>query len=262
MNPDIKAVTDAINAIGSATGWQLVGTITAAGTISMAFLQLVKDFTPIRRGFQRRWMTAWIEEHADEFNKNRQRKDVDRKVLSEVSPDEAQALLIELATGGDDRAFYELAIEQMVAQMNAAVQITLDYPSKNFYFDLLAVMSDGADLGDVAAVVSHSPTGARGKKAAPPDDYLQARARVSHRIQRNLDAIQISVGKRWERWLHVASIVVSVILILAFFRFDPPGFAAGNKMAIGSLILFALLGGMVAPVASNLVAALKKAKGT
>ncbi len=40
MSQDIKAVSDAIKLIGDATGWQLVGAVTAAGTIAMAILQV------------------------------------------------------------------------------------------------------------------------------------------------------------------------------------------------------------------------------
>ena len=159
----IDAVTQAIIRIGNATGWQLVGAVTAAGTISMALLQVLKDLTPIRRAFQRSWIMHWIGAHADSYNKNR---GTDRRGLPEASADKAQDLLIALATGGDGRAFYELSIEQMVAQMNAAVQITLDYPKP--YSDLLVVMSAGADIADVAAVIAQSPAATRAKKRLRP----------------------------------------------------------------------------------------------
>ena len=251
MNVDIKAVSDAIKLIGEATGWQLVAAVTAAGTIAMAFLQVIKDLTPLRRYFQWWWLSHWILAHVQSFNQNRQGKDVDRKTLPEVSVAAAQNRLVELATGGDSKAFYELAIEQMVAQMNAAVQITLDYPKE--YCDLLVVISEGADLDDVATVIAASPTGARAKKAAPSGDYLEARARVSHRIQRNLDAIQISMGNRWQFWMQVTALVLSVALL------EIAVLSVAGATALTALIalVIGIVGGYLAPVTRDLVAALQ-----
>jgi hypothetical protein len=247
----IDAVTKAITAIGNATGWQLVGAVTAAGTISMAFLQLVKDLAPIRRVFQRHWITRWVAQHAEDYNRDRKQKGADKNAPPEVSPDKAQTLLVELATGGDDHAFYELAIEQMVAQMNAAVQITLDYPKQ--YSDLLVVISEGAELDDVSAVISHSPTGARGKRTAPGGDYLEARARVSHRIQRNLDAIQISLGSRWRFCMQLTALVLSTTLLEGAVLS-----VAGPNLGTALIaLLIGIVGGYLAPVTRDLVAALQ-----
>ena len=193
MQADFKALTDAIAAIGNISTWQIVGVVTAAGTIAMAMLQLVKDLMPIRRWYQRQWLGKWIATHADAFNNARKRAKVSKKALPGASAQNAETLLVELATGGDDRAFYELAIEQMVAQMNAAVQITLDYPKK--YCDLLVVVSQGADVDDVAAVISQSPGGAEnaqdpfgrlsgGAVACRPSHPAQSRCRADIAWQR------------------------------------------------------------------------------
>jgi len=251
MNADFQAVSNAIKLIGEATGWQVVGAVTAAGTIAMAFLQVVKDLTPLRRGFQHWWMSGWIASHTAEFNRTRQGKGVDRDTLPRISDGTAGTLLVELATGGDERAFYELAIEQMVAQMNAAVQITLDYPKQ--YYDLLAVMSEGADLDDVATVISDSPTGSRAKKAPPSGDYLEARARVSHRVQRNLDAIQISLGNRWQFFMQLLALTLSTLLLEVAIL----SVAGATFGTILIALVIGVVGGYLAPVTRDLVAALQ-----
>jgi hypothetical protein len=250
MQGDLKALTDAIVAIGSISTWQIVGVVTAAGTIAMAMLQLVKDLTPLRREFQRWWLQGWIAAHVDAFNRHRQSKAADKKALPAVSAGTAETLLIELATGGDDRAFYELAVEQMVAQMNAAVQIMLDYPKK--YCDLLVVLSEGADLNDVSAVISQSPE-AKARKTAPSAEYLEARTRVSHRVQRNLDAVQIALGSRWRFWMQTTAIVLSVLLLEL-------GVILFGGARLGALLLaipIGILGGYLAPVARDVVATLQ-----
>lgn len=251
MNQDIKAVSDAVKLIGDATGWQMVGAVTAAGTIAMAILQVVKDLTPLRRIFQRWWISGWIAAHVASFNRIRQGKGVDQTALPSVSAEKTQMVLVALATGGDERAFYELAIEQMVAQMNAAVQITLDYPKR--FYDLLAVMSEGSELDDVATIVTKSPTGTRAKKASPSGDYLEARARVSHRIQRNLDAIQISLGSRWQFCMQLTALALSTLL-LEVAVLSVAGATAGTFLIA---LLIGVVGGYLAPVTRDLVAALQ-----
>ncbi len=251
MSQDIKAVSDAIKLIGDATGWQLVGAVTAAGTIAMAILQVVKDLTPLRRSFQRWWISGWIAAHVASFNGARQGKGVERTALPSVSAEKTQMVLVELATGGDDRAFYELAIEQMVAQMNAAVQITLDYPKQ--YYDLLAVMSEGAELDDVATVITGSPTGTHARKTHLSKDYLEARARVSHRIQRNLDAIQISLGNRWQFCMQLTALALSTLMLEAAVLYVA-GTTTGTFLIA---LLIGIVGGYLAPVTRDLVAALQ-----
>ena len=247
MQDDLTVLMAAIGKIANISAWQFVAAITAAGTIAMAMLQLVKDLTPLRRWYQRNWLRKWISAHVDAFNHARKGK----KNLPEVSDAKAEALLVNLATGGDDLAFYELAAEQMVAQMNAAAQITLDYPKK--YCDLLVVVSEGADIDDVATVVSQSPEGSRSRKASPSPDYLEARTRVNHRIQRNLDAVQISLGSQWRFWMQSTAIVLSILLLEI-------GVVLASGVRPSTMLLavpVGILGGYLAPVARDLISALQ-----
>ncbi len=211
MNSAFTDLTSLLDAIGTISGWTLFAAVTAAGTVAMAVLQVVKDFTPIRLLYQRWWLEGWITQRVAEYAAARRHPGVSHRVLPEVSAARAEALLLELSTGGVKSAFYELAVEQMVAQINAAAQITLDYPKT--YCDLLVVLSQGADLEDVAAVIAQSPEGSRTRRKEPPAKYLEARARVSHRVQRNLDAVQIALGSRWQFFLQLIAMILSVLLI-------------------------------------------------
>lgn len=235
MIDDINALLAAVQKLAGISTWQIIGVITAAGTIAMAMLQLVKELTPIRRAYQRHWMRAWIKAHA-----------------KSASPLKAETLLIELSTGGAEKAFYELTIEQLVGQMNAAVQITLDYPKK--YSDLLFVLAEGADPKDIHSMVSKSPEGSR-TKSGPSNEYLEARTRVGHRIQRNLDAIQIALGSRWKFWMQIIAVTLSTLLI------EGATIAANSgSVRMGAVLLalpIGILGGYFAPVTRDLVAALQ-----
>lgn len=234
----------AIEALGEFPTFGVFVALAAAGTLSMALLQLVKELTPLRTWYQRVWVKDWVAS----------RIDVSRNVLpaslGKSIPSNADALnqLVELATGGDEHALFELTAEQMVAQMNAAAGAALDYPKK--YAKLVMVLSAGADAQDVAAVVGGP---ARTTAKDPGADYLDARNRVGNRIQRNLDGLQISLSSRWKLWMQIFALVLTVVLILLGIWYanvlNPSTFVAG--------IFAGIVGGYIAPVTRDLVAALQ-----
>lgn len=236
----MDAVIQALVNIGSATTGQVVVALSLTGILTMAILQTLKDLTPIRRQFQRTWLGSWLTERAR--NKG-------------IIPDAAIQQLIELATGGAANAFYDLPAEQLVAQMNAAAQIALDYPGTNHYYYLLAVLSAGASPEDLEQVSSvPSARGIVSPSDLPPG-YADARTRVSHRIQRNLDGLQIAMGDRWQFLLQLAAIVLSTVLIEIAIYSQPQPPSGLAPFVIG--ILVGIAGGYLAPVTRDLVAALQ-----
>jgi hypothetical protein len=237
-------INAAFQALGSISSWQIIGAITAAGTVAMAILQLIKDLTPLRRIYQRFWLRRWISNHA----KTHTRKTT---ASNEKAAAEAHASLIRLATGGSEDAFYELAAEQLVAQMNAAVLITLDYPKT--HRDLLETLAHGADPEDVTRTITGVPKFSRRETAGPAPNYLEARNRVSHQIQRNLDAIQISMSSRWKFWMQVSSIVLSTLVLEAALIAT----AGANGTVLVTALIIGIAGGYFAPVSRDLVAALQ-----
>ncbi len=248
MSETLKAVLAAINSIGDLGTLSLFGALVAAGALAMAILQVIKDLTPIRRGYQRRWVARWIEQRTNNFNRNLGQARPKPRGLSPVRADESQEMLAQLATGGQTRALYNLPAEQLVAQMNAAAQAALDYPPS--YLPLLAVLSEGAAIEDVARVTAAS--GTKGAKAPAPED-LDARNRVGHRIQRNLDGVQIALGDDWTFWMQsVAILLTAGVIEIAVLR--APG-ASFTTFLVALPI--GILGGYLAPVARDLVAALQ-----
>jgi hypothetical protein len=246
----VNTVVTALQKIGSWSTSQVLFALTLTGLLTMAILQTLKDLTPVRRWFQRTWLHAWLRDRAASFNAK-------RNGLPEAVAARAHATLIELATGGAEEAFYDLQTEQLVAQMNAAAQLALDYPSADHYYDLLCVVSEGADIADLALV--HSVPSARAAVAADgtlPPGYSDARTRISHRIQRNLDGLQIAMSDRWQWWLQLASIAISIVLIeIAIFSAQPPGTPIFPSFALGLLV--GIVGGYLAPVTRDLVSALQ-----
>jgi hypothetical protein len=238
----ITALSNALANINKIQAWQVLGLLTAAGAITMAFMQVIKEVTPVRRAFQEWWMTGWIKERA---------------AIASAKPDvpidstSAKSTLVELATGGNARAFFELPSEQMIAQVNAAAQIVIEYPKASPQFEqLLRLLSAGAIGADVEAVLAGPPT--------PPNQaFLDARNRVSHRIQRNLDGAQIALGSRWKFWMQIVAIVISIFI----FEIAVLGLVGQAGFSFGAFLLaipIGIVGGYIAPVTRDLVAVVEK----
>ncbi len=195
----------------------------------------------MRNWFQQWWLDRLLKERAAKAKK-----------VGEIEPNvkNAEDDLIRLATAGDRAAFYDLAIEQMCGQMNAAAQVILEYPAD--HSDLLRCLAALAEKQDLDALLA-PPSGEAG--TAKTQMQVDARTRVIHQVQRSIDGFQISAGFRWKWILQVLSFAISFTLIFIGFSIH-----AGELKPeqVGSYMFAGLLGGFLAPVARDLVAALQK----
>jgi hypothetical protein len=249
MMETLKSISEGITGL-SGTALTFAGALAIAGTLAMAILQIIKELTPVRGAYQHRWLEVWFVARAKKFTVEAVEAGPDVIPSSHlpVSAAKAQATLVELATGGEVNAFYDLPIEQVVAQMNAAAQITLEYP--HVHFPLLAVLSQGAAIGDVARVVARAEAGTR----EPEPVALDARNRVGHRIQRNLDGIQIALGSRWKLWMQVVSITLTVLFVELGILTNVKNYTK-TTLVVG--VVLGIVGGYLAPVTRDVVAALQ-----
>jgi hypothetical protein len=244
-----EILTSISNGIAGLSGTALTfaGALAIAGTLAMAILQIIKEFTPVRRRYQREWLEDWFRARAEKFTIEARPNEVISPRLP-VDAAKAQSTLVELATGGEANAYYDLAIEQVVAQMNAAAQIALEYPQ--VYFPLLAILSQGADIEDVARVLTRAQAGTPASDQAA----LDARNRVGHRIQRNLDGIQIALGSRWKLWMQTVAIALTVLFAEVAIVTNVADWNIGTLL-VG--VLLGIVGGYLAPVTRDVVAALQ-----
>ena len=105
----------------------------------------------------------------------------------------------------------------------------------------------------------------RATEADRQSDVDAARTRVTYFIERHIDAFQINLAARWERWNRVAAFVIAFALVLAFL---PEVKVPGSDGKVDSSVVtvlpalpIALLAAFIAPVAKDLVASLKKVRG-
>jgi len=281
LNDQASAIQQLLNFIYD-HAYKFLAAIAAVGALSMAVIQTIKDMLPVRSRFQRFFVRRWLRNKAKLastawklwmegegrawFSKEQNRAEgieggaSAEQFSREPSAERAEADLIKLATDGDGKALYDLQIEQLCGQLNAAAQVALDRPRD--HTDLMRCLASLADPVDVARVMfppleaklPRTQLDAAGQQRH--DSYVDARTRVTHQVQRAIDALQINAGFRWKFYLQLASIVLS-------------GIFAGSGVAwflqksdlwdrISAALVVGILGGFLAPVARDLVASVQQ----
>lgn len=223
----------------------------AIGILTIALIQFAVDTLPLTRWFQRTHIENWLKVRAAAAN------------LASAKSD-----LVHLATAGDAAAFYDLPIDQLCGKINASVQIILDYPDR--HRDLFLCLSSDSTPRDVYTLNPPDPNKQVVRKILlrkpetelefaehnELDEYVAARNRVSHQIQRAIEALQISIGFRWKFWMRILQTIVSASLGVATLdaynaNFHPYLTPMGE---LGFIALTAILSVFLAPFASRLVA--------
>jgi hypothetical protein len=240
--------------------------VSSIGGLSMALIQVLKDLFPLKKRFQktalRQWMLNQIQLEAkpaltQAAKNSRQRSKRAESADPEGHYQKAEQDLILLATSGSADALYDLETDQLCGQINAAVQVVLDHPAR--YPELFLCLAAKADDKDVETLMA--PTNSRSnlnddKGALTPEgkEFLEARGRVIHMIQRNVDAFQIQSGYNWQLRLKRISFALSVaISFVGLLFFWKHGFLGLLLMTVP----VALLSGFLAPVARDLVASIQ-----
>ncbi|MBI2833587.1 MAG: hypothetical protein HYX76_04065 [Acidobacteria bacterium] len=242
--------TTEITQFADAISSRAVGVVTALaaiGVVSMAIIQTVKDLFPVRRLFQESFLRGWLHERR-------------RESQLAPKPDDARAGqdLVRLATSGSSAAFYDLPIEQLAGQMNAAAALVLEFPAR--HRDLLGCLASIAEPDDLRVLVeraNQTRADLERLQQQAPGDYqalVDARTRVMHQVQRSIDGFQIAAGYRWKLYMQLAAFTISYVLTVLGVTINRP---AGTP-AFGGLVAalpLGILGGFLAPVARDLVVA-------
>jgi len=270
------------------------------GLLAMAGLQTVKDLLPIRKWFHKFWIKLWFHEGVRSFRTAEKMppaappKDLTRETVSslrrfreaamreatkdESSPsghgdgfpdnlaaDVAVRDLVKLATAGDEETLFNLPIEHLCGQINAAVQLALEHADNHVVFLWCIGRFDKPDdfdeiLSPPLELLRRSQSGLEGARQKEVDDYAGARARVTQRLQRAVDGFQIIVGSRWKLLLQYASIILSMLLAIVALHFTRSDITAPPPIT-GEYLLtvlgVGLAGGFIAPIARDILARLQ-----
>jgi len=228
--------------------WPLAVAAVGIALAATAIVQLLKDLFPFRRWFQRRFLNRWFSERLKQRSKS----------IASAQLVAAEKDLIRLATGGDRDAFYDLETAQLCGQMNSAAQIALAYPQR--HRDLLRFLAPEADEHDIDLVTQEPDSGGRestnasSQQSAAMDALLDARNRVTHHLQRSIDALQISMSFRWK---FILQILIYAICLIASFVCVVAVKPSGRYNVVGALLI-AVVAGFLSPAISDLVAAINR----
>jgi len=223
--------------------------LAAVATITMSFVELIKSLLYLRLSYHKTLVRDWL-----------------------YSEDNYRELLILTVAGVDSAdALFDQPTDKMMGQIQSAANVAIDFPE---FFPSIYKFFTQVPLSQAAQVEtgeSGIPKNAdrfndadiwaefiRYQKARPSEDDIeireatQARARIDHFLSRKLDAFQTRTEYKWARKnQYYAVIAASVFLMGILLHLQVP-------------ILFALLlsffGGMMSPLAKDVVSAISGLK--
>ena len=252
-------------------------TLAAISALSMALIEAVKAILSWRDRFHKRRVRHWVQSVA-----------VPRETFQRVQlppPDVAQfhqrvyAQLIQLTTGetakpeamvepiewrpwdvSPGNALFALELEKMMGQVQDAADAALGHP--HVYPDLYLFLSTGASLDDVANWHSWAQQPPVGTAQDPALAKRQADtyARLRQFIRRRLDAFQLIANYRWQTGNQVVSVLFGAVLLFGSLVYLARNKPPESLLGWLGLAVVSLLGGIMAPVAKDLVVALKRVR--
>jgi hypothetical protein len=272
-----------------------VGALAAVGALSMALIEALKKLWDSRTRFQALRWTEWMQGSLFEENLvpgGGQRGANDRAQLP-LNRSTAYGELFQLCTGvplaagiaAAERLFasrghlprnhaferanypahalFALDLEHMLGSIQEAADVALASPRQ--IPSLYLLMTAGADADDIQQWYERGP----GSMIAIADPQLADRlaikeqadrlARLHQIVKRKLDGFQVYAGDRWASWNQTAANLMGIavlLIVLLWIKYDNPT-GSLSYLAIGLLSLF---GGILSPVAKDLVTALKRVK--
>ncbi len=261
-----------------------LGALAAIGALSMALIEAGKKLLDSRTKFQALRWTRWM-----------LHTPLDRTITGAPAPSHARAMaeLIQLCTGvtTDEaaaasgrllerrghlplthkfhpepaHALFALDLPRMMGSIQDAADIALSSPSE--YPHLFQLMTVGAKPEDVSrwysegtsALVSIADLNPTPAQRLAVKEHAERFARLRQIVKRKLDGFQLYTGDRWGSWNQTAANalgIVTMFIVLIWLQRN----SAVASISFPTLIIFSLLGGILSPVAKDLVSALKRVK--
>ena len=286
-----SAQPDIGNAVSELTNFllQYLTPLIAVGAFSMAFIELWKTLLDKRTKFQaRRWM-GWTEGNASAAG----------LVMTPDGPGEkALADLLQLCTGVSEpdaiatardlirrkglpswfsrrrapaHAVFALELARMMGSIQEAADTVMANPGH--YQNLYRLFTAGAKPEDIKAWLDHGPDAltqavniesAEQRKRIKEQSELVARLRQV--IKGKLDGFQLYTNDSWINHNQLAANLVGIVVMLGSLMFNHFEMHHGHGLAEyfasfrWSMVPISLVGGILSPVAKDLVTALQKVR--
>lgn len=265
-----------------------VGALAAVGALSMALIEAGKKLFDSRTRFQALRWTQWL-----------QRSPFETSLLPLSNTGQSLSLalaygeLLQLCTGvpraeaneAAERlladgghlsvrhaylrphlpahALFALDLARMMGSIQEAADVALASPRQSPSLYLL--MTSGADPTDIRRWYDEGPDSMIAIADPDPQDrraikeHADRFARLRQIVKRKLDGFQLYASDRWASWNQtVANLVgiVALFLILVWVKNTSPSASPGYL----TIVFLSLFGGILSPLAKDLVTALKRVK--
>ena len=234
--------------------------LAAVGALAMALIELFKKLLDSRTKFHAKRWTAWMEKSGngtiDKSDRRQAYADLIQLctgVTSGEATDSSSALIdqagsLPLWHGWDpDPAYAVFSLEP--ARMMGAIQDAGDMAlaSPDRYKALFKLFTAGASPRDVEAWLDPK----RDVK-----DRADAFARLRQIFKRKLDSFQLYTEQRWASYNQFAANLVGAVIMAAAL------FSLKTSLGLdgGTILFLSLFGGILSPVAKDLVAALRRVR--
>jgi hypothetical protein len=270
------AIVAAVNSI-VAFITKYVAAIAAVGALAMTLIEAIKKLLDSRTKFQAKRWTEWTERWSlavaagmPPVSKAQALADV-ISLCTGVTPDDAKKTAGDLLTNHGKlnfahafrrdpaHALFALEIERMMGSIQEAADIAIASPKR--YPSLYAMVTSGADLDDVVEWHNESDTKtlALADQTPTPEDRKLIKetadrfGRLRQVAKRSLDGFQLYTAESWASKNQTAANVLGAVLMFVGLMQTADG-----SSHLGKTILVSLLGGVLAPVAKDLVTGLKR----
>jgi hypothetical protein len=285
----VTPATDVGKAVYQLTDFllQYLTPLIAIGAFSMAFIELWKKLLDKRTKFQARRWVDWMVRNAAASSSGRDGEQALTQLLqltTGVSPEEASAAAKRLVqmrglprgwtpTRNPAHSVFALELERMMGSIQEASDLVLANPPQ--YESLYRVLTVGASHNDVEAWLRSGPS-ALLDAANLPESQQKAEvkrqseliARLRQTVKGKLDGFQLFTSDSWTNWNQLAANITGIVVMmtsLMFARWAAEGggeftWAALSNSFSPSMIPISLVGGILSPVAKDLVTALQKVR--
>jgi hypothetical protein len=286
--------TDVVLAVNRFTDFLLryLIALAAVGALSMALIEALKKLFDMRTRFQALRWTRWMSRSAFDEGVSGSPAFAAAPTEEGASPNRALAYteLLQLCTGvpRDDaaqaaqgllvggghlspfhafspvpaHALFALDLDRMMGSIQDAADIVLASPQQNRSLYLL--VTSGGTRDDISRWYTDGPNSL--VNYSNPDADRQAikanadrLARLRQIVKRKLDGFQLYTGDRWGSWNQFAANALGFLVLLGVLVWLRSTSGTGLP-SDGEIVLFSILGGIFAPVAKDLVSALKRVK--
>ena len=260
--------------------------LVAVGAFAMAFVELWKKLLDKRTKFQARRWISWMARLDDGSDVEENHEPALGQLLqlttgvSEAEARKEAGLLLKAGglPGGFTRtrtpahAVFALELERMMGAIQEAADVVLANPQK--YVSLYRLLTAGAKPEDVNTWLQKGPSAMLDAAKLPESQQREAVkaqselfARLRQTIKGKLDGFQLYTADSWANWNQLAANITGMVVMFVSLMFSSwsrrnTGFSLtelGNAFE-GSMIPISLVGGILSPVAKDLVSALQNVK--